>query len=125
MEFEGSQGLGQTTALTPPARARSIVAPPGAPPTAWCTAARDDVQAISTGIAGPCRPKREGDATGSYASGELFRGRLSSLAAGRDQFSVFGARQLPAYTPVRLPLNRSGSIAASSSACQVVSSNIR
>ena len=40
---------------TPPANARSD-SPRCSPATAWCTAASDEEQAVSTARAGPCSP---------------------------------------------------------------------
>ena len=80
--------LCDSVAFTPPARARST-SPHCNAATAWCTAARDDAQAISTGMAGPSKPRAKATRPNRYAR---CRPQVAVvLAAGRDQIPVLCA----------------------------------
>ena len=112
---------GDRIALTPPASARST-SPRWSAAPASCTAASDDAQVMSSGIAGPMSPSAKEIRPAATLPAVPRYAMSAPLLAIRSRYSQ---PLIPTYTPVRLPRSPSGSIPASSSARQLVSSSIR
>ena len=89
---------------------------------AWWMAASDDAHAVSIGIAGPSRPRTKATRPAVMLPAVPKKRSSCPLAAITSRYSL---PPTPTYTPVRLPRSPSGSMPASSRACQVVSSSIR
>ena len=116
-------GIGVRITFTPPTSARSQ-SPESSAWQAWCSATNDELQAVSTIMAGPFKPSRK-LIRPAPAAGEQPVPEWKSMSSNRDSRTIIPANSCvdsPMKTPVWVPASAEGAIPACSIADHVVSS---